>query len=228
MQPSHLSTVYFVVDQAIHECCLRSSPNSRYKDIGKGASRSRPGMCAQPIPPRRPPVESDPDAEVIIFPLTPIQRVIDWNGTPLWMRVDPYIRRGYRRQLGSFSECFRSLFYLHNELVNIWSHLLPALFYLSAVIAVESDIFSYQNHVASRHVRAEDVRMVHIYLVGTVICLLASVSLGRCLFSSDLSHFVFSSCHFFHMPSSSTLTVADIGFLSWEQRTLSIYGTKTP
>ena len=135
-------------------------------------------MGAQPIPP---PMESDPDAEVKIFPLTPIQRVIDWNSTPLWMRVDPYIRRGYRRQLGSFAECFRSLFYLHNEFVNIWSHLLPALFYLSAVVAVECEIFSYQNDFANRNVRAEDVRMVHIYLVGTVICLLASVRLGRCL-----------------------------------------------
>ena len=136
-------------------------------------------MGAQPDPPRQPPLESDPDSTVEILPLTPLQRVIDWDATPLWMRIDPYIRRGYRRQLGSLSECFRSLFYFHNEFVNIWSHLVPALFYLCAVVAVECEIFPYQKYVASGQVRREDVRMVHIYLMGTVICLLASVRFGQ-------------------------------------------------
>lgn len=105
------------------------------------------------------------------------------------MRIDPYMRRGYRRQLDSPSACFWSLFYLHNEFVNTWSHLLPALCYLSALIGVEWDLFSYHHQIeAGQVVMRDDVVMVQIYAVGTIICLLASVRI-RCLFLSFLSFF---------------------------------------
>ncbi|KAG0640826.1 hemolysin-III related-domain-containing protein [Tuber brumale] len=49
---------------------------------------------------------------------------------PLWMQDNHFIVSGYRPQSFSFYKSFRSLTYLHNETVNIYTHLLPALLFL--------------------------------------------------------------------------------------------------
>ena len=49
---------------------------------------------------------------------------------PSWRRDNPSILTGYRPESGSFKRSFLSLFYLHNESVNIWSHLLGSAGFL--------------------------------------------------------------------------------------------------
>ncbi|KAG7836662.1 hypothetical protein KL942_004580 [Ogataea angusta] len=44
---------------------------------------------------------------------------------PLWQQDNHYIRSGYVLETNSFKDCFNSLFYLHNETVNIFTHLIP-------------------------------------------------------------------------------------------------------
>lgn len=56
------------------------------------------------------------------------------------MKKDPHIRRGYREELRNVWNCFLSLFYVHNEFVNIWSHLLPAIVY--AIILMKDTRFA--------------------------------------------------------------------------------------
>jgi hypothetical protein len=47
----------------------------------------------------------------------------------------PHIRRGYRLGL-SFSQCLRSMFQLHNETINVWSHLAGAILFVCLVFYV--------------------------------------------------------------------------------------------
>lgn len=42
-----------------------------------------------------------------------------------WQQDNHFIKSGYVKQTNSYKECFKSLTYLHNESVNIYSHLLP-------------------------------------------------------------------------------------------------------
>ncbi|RPA93003.1 HlyIII-domain-containing protein [Choiromyces venosus 120613-1] len=46
---------------------------------------------------------------------------------PLWMQDNHFIISGYRPQSFSLYKSFHSLTYLHNETVNIYTHLLPSL-----------------------------------------------------------------------------------------------------
>ena len=46
---------------------------------------------------------------------------------PEFMRYNPYIETGYRINFDTFWKLGKSLFMLHNETVNIWSHLIGAL-----------------------------------------------------------------------------------------------------
>ena len=98
-----------------------------------------------------------------------IQHILRFDDLPRWMQVDPYIRRGYRRQLDSFGACFCSVFYLHNESVNTWSHLLPALSYIS-ILAIDYSIL----HGGVDLLPADSI-VLQIYVAGSISCLLCSV-----------------------------------------------------
>ena len=52
-----------------------------------------------------------------------------WNDLPHWQQDNYYIRSGYRPASYSFQKSFESLGYLHNETVNIYSHLIGALLF---------------------------------------------------------------------------------------------------
>lgn len=103
------------------------------------------------------------------------QRVLHIDHLPEWMRADPYIKCGYRRESNSFRECFESLFYPHNEFVNTWSHLLPAFFFLALLF--ETDYLV----LYGAEVSWADSMIVQTYVAGTAACLVLSV----CLFPSQ-------------------------------------------
>ncbi|KAI5788455.1 hemolysin-III related-domain-containing protein [Geopyxis carbonaria] len=50
-----------------------------------------------------------------------------WDELPSWQQDNHFILHGYRRATGSFKKCFHSLFYFHNETINIYTHLIGAV-----------------------------------------------------------------------------------------------------
>jgi len=55
--------------------------------------------------------------------------IVLWDDLPSWQQDNHYIHSGYRPATGSFQKSFASLGYLHNESVNIYSHLLGAVIF---------------------------------------------------------------------------------------------------
>jgi adiponectin receptor len=55
---------------------------------------------------------------------------------PEWLTTGYYLETGWRVNFNSWGKAFRSLFMIHNETVNVWSHLLGALFFLAMLIYV--------------------------------------------------------------------------------------------
>ncbi|KAI1505140.1 hemolysin-III related-domain-containing protein [Biscogniauxia marginata] len=53
--------------------------------------------------------------------------LLPYDELPSWYRDNPYIQAGYRPVSHSTRACLRSWGYLHNETVNIYSHLVPAV-----------------------------------------------------------------------------------------------------
>lgn len=60
----------------------------------------------------------------------PKKKILSWNEIPAWMQDNVYITGGYRPQTNSYVECLKTLFYLHNESVNIYSHLLAYILFV--------------------------------------------------------------------------------------------------
>lgn len=116
-----------------------------------------------------------------------IQRVLHYDQLPNWMRNDPYIRHGYRAQMNSWYDCFWSIFYSHNESVNIWSHLVPAMCHLVLLLYLDFWI-SYNGIKISR----VDSSIFQLYIACTAGCdILSAVYHGINSHSEDMArHFL--------------------------------------
>ena len=52
--------------------------------------------------------------------------LIDASELPSWFTPYPYVRTGYRANFTP-ALCLHSIFYVHNETMNVWSELIPAV-----------------------------------------------------------------------------------------------------
>jgi adiponectin receptor len=89
-----------------------------------------------------------------------------WEDLPDWRRDNAFLLSGYRPDSNSYWKSFTSLSYLHNESVNIWSHLLGAFGFLGG------GTFLY-SVVAPRYASASrsDVVAFACFFAGSVACL---------------------------------------------------------
>lgn len=89
-----------------------------------------------------------------------------WNEVPHWLRDNHYIHSGYRPPSNSYRKSVASLCYLHNESVNIWTHL------VGAVVAGVTGIFLWANMKARFALATqEDIMAFSCYFLGAVTCL---------------------------------------------------------
>lgn len=105
-------------------------------------------------------------------------RLYTYEQIPLFLKDNPYITDGYRAHLPS-TLCLRSIFMLSNETVNIWSHLLGFLLFLTLGI---HDLFSV---LPASGAHREDYVIYCIGLFCFQVCMLCSV--GYHLFSCHCS-----------------------------------------
>ena len=89
-----------------------------------------------------------------------------WNDTPQWMQDNRYIHSGYRPQSNSYAKSASSLTHLHNESVNIWTHV------VGAVLAAVAAFILYGNvRPRFRMANRDDVMAFSCYFLGAIGCL---------------------------------------------------------
>lgn len=89
-----------------------------------------------------------------------------WHELPSWQRDNHFITSGYRPMSNSYGKSAKSLGYIHNETVNIYSHL------IGAVLALVSSAILY-SVLQPRYESAtrEDVLVFSCFFLGAVACL---------------------------------------------------------
>lgn len=92
--------------------------------------------------------------------------LINFEALEHWRQDSHYIVGSYRKTANSYRKSYASIFKIHNETVNIWSHLIPAL--LSMPIAL-----GFYYHLQSRYERASkgDVVAIGCFFLGALCCL---------------------------------------------------------
>lgn len=61
-------------------------------------------------------------------------KVCHFSSLPQWLQDNDFLHRGHRPPLPSFSACFRSIFRIHTETGNIWTHLLGCLAFVGMAV----------------------------------------------------------------------------------------------
>jgi adiponectin receptor len=89
-----------------------------------------------------------------------------WSDLPSWQRDNHYIHSGYRPQSNSFSRSFSSLSYIHNETVNIYTHLLGAAASLICSVYLHALIKPRYDRATT-----EDVIVFGCFFGGAIACL---------------------------------------------------------
>jgi hypothetical protein len=92
--------------------------------------------------------------------------LLRWNELPSWRQDNEFILAHYRPASYSYFRSFQSLFYLHNESVNIHTHLLGSflLFFTSFTVS------AFEVHSVS----AADICVFGCFFLGAVVCLTTS------------------------------------------------------
>lgn len=76
-----------------------------------------------------------------------------YQDAPKFIQDNEYIKFGYILNCNTYSKIFKSLFICHNETVNIWSHLLGAVFFVFLIWYTSSFITNFNSQLA--HVQSE-------------------------------------------------------------------------
>ncbi|KAF2994304.1 hypothetical protein E8E14_002168 [Neopestalotiopsis sp. 37M] len=91
--------------------------------------------------------------------------LLSYDEIPTWYQDNPWIRRGYRPVSNSVKSCLRSWARLHNELVNIHSHLFAAVAFLLAEAYVLEPL-----HRKYSYVSGGDYAVLAIFLLAATVC----------------------------------------------------------
>ena len=89
--------------------------------------------------------------------------LLRWSALPDWQKDNHFILSHYRPASYSYSGCFQSLFYLHNESVNIHTHLLGSFLFLCLSLSV----YAFREYSVS----TGDIIAFACFFTGAVSCL---------------------------------------------------------
>jgi adiponectin receptor len=92
--------------------------------------------------------------------------LISFKELPKWHQDNKSIFHGYRPISGSAQISFRSWSYIHNESVNIYSHLIPAIVFLLGGWYVQEYLTSRYSNISGA-----DIFIFTFFLLSAVVCL---------------------------------------------------------
>lgn len=92
--------------------------------------------------------------------------IVLWDDLPPWQQDNHYILSGYRPASGSFAKSFGSLQYLHNESVNIFSHLIPAVGFIILAVTLHQTVVPRYDSITQG-----DVLAFGAFFAGAAVCL---------------------------------------------------------
>ncbi|ODQ68599.1 HlyIII-domain-containing protein [Nadsonia fulvescens var. elongata DSM 6958] len=94
-----------------------------------------------------------------------------YDQLPEWQKDNEHILDGYVRETNSYLKTLRSLMYIHNESVNIYSHLVPAILF-----AVALAWFAPLEPLFTSKPSSTDMIFLRLFPLGAFLCLFLSAT----------------------------------------------------
>ncbi|KAL3315237.1 Adiponectin receptor protein 1 [Cichlidogyrus casuarinus] len=90
-------------------------------------------------------------------------QVVGHHSLPLWLKDNDFLLKGHRPQLNTFKACFKSVFRVHTETGNIWTHLLGCGAFFAILVAH----FLQPNSM----LQWQDKLIITFFFIGAVLCM---------------------------------------------------------
>ncbi|XP_064605607.1 adiponectin receptor protein-like [Liolophura sinensis] len=90
-------------------------------------------------------------------------RVVHHHSLPNWLRDNDFLLSGHRPPTNSFCACFKSIFKIHTETGNIWTHLLGMIAFLG--------IATYFLTRPSVEIQWQEKAVFSAFFAGAILCL---------------------------------------------------------
>lgn len=89
--------------------------------------------------------------------------VLHHNHLPRWLRDNDFLIKGHRPPMNSFRACFKSIFRIHTETGNIWTHLLGFVAF--------AGVASYFLSRPSIEIQWQDKLVFSAFFFGAILCM---------------------------------------------------------
>ncbi|XP_035892242.1 adiponectin receptor protein [Anopheles stephensi] len=90
-------------------------------------------------------------------------KVCHFKNLPAWLQDNDFLHKGHRPPLPSFSACFKSIFRIHTETGNIWTHLLGCVMFIG--------VAAYFLTRPSFEIQLQEKLIFLTFFIGAIICL---------------------------------------------------------
>ncbi|XP_001357860.3 adiponectin receptor protein isoform X2 [Drosophila pseudoobscura] len=90
-------------------------------------------------------------------------KVCHYKNLPKWLQDNDFLHRGHRPPLPSFRACFKSIFRIHTETGNIWTHLLGFIAFLGVAV--------YFITRPSVEIQTQEKIVFGAFFIGAIVCL---------------------------------------------------------
>ncbi|GMR48781.1 hypothetical protein PMAYCL1PPCAC_18976 [Pristionchus mayeri] len=107
--------------------------------------------------------ENVDDKGIVTTTVEATWKVLDFESLPDWLQDNEFLRSGYRPPLPSVAECFKSIWSLHTETGNIWTHLIGCVLFafLATWFLTRPDT----------HIQFQEKLIFSFFFVGAIVCL---------------------------------------------------------
>jgi len=105
-----------------------------------------------------------------------VQKLRDWKAChfeklPAFLKDNNFLHFGHRPELGNFAACFRSIFRIHTETGNIWTHLIGFIAFVIVTIVFYVKPLCDNCH---KDIELNDKLIFLTFFIGAILCLACS------------------------------------------------------
>ncbi|XP_033108764.1 adiponectin receptor protein-like isoform X2 [Anneissia japonica] len=132
-----------------------------------------------------------------------VWKATHFNLLPSWLKDNEFLHNYHRPQLPSFKVCFKSMFRIHTETGNIWTHLLGCIAFFSLMIYyLVSSILA--------DIQWQEITVYMAFFIGAIVCMGFSWIFHTCYCHSREAAQLFSKLDY------SGITILIVGsFVPW-------------
>ena len=113
---------------------------------------------------------------------------LSFDKLPVWLQDNEYLTHEHRPPMNSFTGCFKSMFRMHTETWNIWTHFLGCIFFVALCLG----IYVYGDYITFLF---EDIEIYQLPLIEQAMLFCFFLAAMICLSCSTMYHLFNNHSH---------------------------------